>query len=277
MRRQFCLHSAFLCASAPLRLAGGPSERLRQSGSPHGRQIRRARDLADVGEERARGAASAGVDAQAFDPAQREVFDLKREGFERVFIALHGRYGEDGTVQGALELMGIPYTGSGVMASALAMDKVRTKMVWVACGLPTPRWEVLRADSDWAGVAARLGLPLIVKPAHEGSTLGLTKVTRAEELAGAFEAAARLRPAGAGRGVRRRLGADGGLRGRAGAAADPHRGAAGTLRLPEQVFQRRDPVLLPVRPGSDKRSAPSRTSSCARPKRSAAADGAGRT
>jgi D-alanine-D-alanine ligase len=132
---------------------------------------------------------AAGVDAHAFDPAQREVFDLKREGFQRVFIALHGRYGEDGTVQGALELMGIPYTGSGVMASALAMDKVRTKMVWVACGLPTPRWEVLRADSDWAGVAARLGLPLIVKPAREGSTLGLTKVTRAEELAGAFEVA----------------------------------------------------------------------------------------
>ncbi len=132
---------------------------------------------------------AAGVDAHAFDPAQREVFDLKHEGFQRVFIALHGRYGEDGTVQGALELMGIPYTGSGVMASALAMDKVRTKMVWVACGLPTPRWEVLRADSDWAGVAARLELPLIVKPAREGSTLGLTKVTRAEELAGAFEVA----------------------------------------------------------------------------------------
>ena len=92
----------------------------------------------------------AGVDAHAFDPAQREVFELKREGFQRVFIALHGRYGEDGTVQGALELMGIPYTGSGVMASALCMDKVRTKMVWVACGLPTPRWEVLHADSDWA-------------------------------------------------------------------------------------------------------------------------------
>jgi D-alanine-D-alanine ligase len=132
---------------------------------------------------------AAGVDAHAFDPAQREVFELKREGFQRVFIALHGRYGEDGTVQGALELMGIPYTGSGVMASALAMDKVRTKMVWVACGLPTPRWEVLRADSDWARVATRLGLPLIVKPAREGSTLGLTKVMRAEELSVAFDTA----------------------------------------------------------------------------------------
>jgi D-alanine-D-alanine ligase len=137
---------------------------------------------------------AAGVDAHAFDPAQREVFDLKREGFKRVFIALHGRYGEDGTVQGALELMAIPYTGSGVMASALAMDKVRTKMVWVACGLPTPRWEVLQAASDWAGVAARLRLPLIVKPAHEGSTLGLTKAMRAEDLPAAFAAAHRFDP-----------------------------------------------------------------------------------
>jgi D-alanine-D-alanine ligase len=132
---------------------------------------------------------AAGVDARPFDPAERPVFDLEREGFRRVFIALHGRYGEDGTVQGALELMGIPYTGSGVMASALCMDKVRTKMVWVACGLPTPRWEVLRIDSDWSAVAARLALPLIVKPAREGSTLGLTKVTDAGQLAAAFDAA----------------------------------------------------------------------------------------
>jgi D-alanine-D-alanine ligase len=132
---------------------------------------------------------NAGVDAHPFDPAEREVFELKREGFQHAFIALHGRYGEDGTVQGALELMGIPYTGSGVMASALCMDKVRTKMVWVACGLPTPRWEVLRADSDWAGIAARLGLPLIVKPAREGSTLGLTKVTDAGQLRAAFDVA----------------------------------------------------------------------------------------
>jgi D-alanine-D-alanine ligase len=135
------------------------------------------------------GLRNVGVDAHPFDPAEREVFEIKREGFQRVFIALHGRYGEDGTVQGALELMGIPYTGSGVMASALCMDKVRTKMVWVACGLPTPRWEVLRADSDWSGVAARLGLPLIVKPAREGSTLGLTKVTDANQLRAAFDVA----------------------------------------------------------------------------------------
>jgi len=133
----------------------------------------------------------AGVDAHAFDPAQREVLEIKRDGFQRVFIALHGRYGEDGTVQGALELMGIPYTGSGVMSSALSMDKVRTKMVWVACGLPTPKWRELRADSDWKEVAYALGLPLIVKPAREGSTLGLTKVVRAEEMADAYALAAR--------------------------------------------------------------------------------------
>ncbi|HEU5282745.1 MAG TPA: D-alanine--D-alanine ligase [Burkholderiales bacterium] len=133
----------------------------------------------------------AGVDAHGFDPAEREVLELGHEGFQRVFIALHGRYGEDGTVQGALELMGIPYTGSGVMASALAMDKVRTKMVWVACGLPTPRWEVVDAGCDWGGLAAKLGLPLIVKPAHEGSTLGLTKVTRADELPAAYALSAR--------------------------------------------------------------------------------------
>lgn len=134
---------------------------------------------------------NAGVDAHAFDPAERELFELKREKFDRVFIALHGRYGEDGTVQGALELMDLPYTGSGVMASALSMDKVRTKMVWVACGLPTPKWRQLHADSDWNAVVAALGLPLIVKPVREGSTLGLTKVTRAEQLPEAYALAAR--------------------------------------------------------------------------------------
>ncbi|MBK8019707.1 MAG: D-alanine--D-alanine ligase [Betaproteobacteria bacterium] len=133
----------------------------------------------------------AGVDAHAFDPAQRELLDLRRDGFDRVFIALHGRYGEDGTVQGALELLGIPYTGSGVMASALCMDKVRTKMVWVANGLPTPKWEVLAATSDWNAVCATLGLPLIVKPAREGSTIGLTKVTRPDQLPDAYALAAR--------------------------------------------------------------------------------------
>ena len=132
-----------------------------------------------------------GVDAHPFDPAQRELSELKQEGFQRVFIALHGRYGEDGTVQGALELMGIPYTGSGVMASALSLDKLRTKLVWVASGLPTPRHEVISADSDWAAVVGQLGLPLIIKPAHEGSTLGLTKIMQASELPTAYQHAAR--------------------------------------------------------------------------------------
>jgi D-alanine-D-alanine ligase len=134
---------------------------------------------------------AAGVDAHGFDPSQRELFELKREGFARAFIALHGRGGEDGTVQGALEVMGIAYTGSGVMASALAMDKLRTKMLWVGCGIPTPRWEVLKPGCDWQAVALRLGLPLIVKPAREGSTLGLTRVLHAADLPDAFALAAR--------------------------------------------------------------------------------------
>lgn len=135
---------------------------------------------------------SKGVDAHAFDPAVRSLGELAAENFDRVFIALHGRYGEDGTIQGALEQMGIPYTGPGVMASAIAMDKSMTKRVWLADGLPTPQYELLTAASDWAAVVARLGLPLIVKPAHEGSTLGLTKVTSAEQLPAAYALAARL-------------------------------------------------------------------------------------
>ena len=134
---------------------------------------------------------AAGVDAHAFDPAERDLHILKEKGFERVFIALHGRGGEDGTVQGALELMGIPYTGSGVMASALSMDKWRTKMVWLASGLPTPRYAILEAGTDWDAVVAELGLPIFVKPAHEGSSMGATKVTEAAQLKGAWELAAR--------------------------------------------------------------------------------------
>jgi D-alanine-D-alanine ligase len=135
-----------------------------------------------------------GVDAHPFDPAERPLDDLKRDGYARAHIALHGRYGEDGTVQGALELMQIPYTGSGVLASALAMDKWRTKLVWLAVGLPTPRFEILRADSDWDAVARALGLPLIVKPAREGSTIGLSKVGAAAELAAAYARAAEHDP-----------------------------------------------------------------------------------
>jgi D-alanine-D-alanine ligase len=121
-----------------------------------------------------------GVDAHAFDPAERGLHELKTEGFERVFIALHGRHGEDGTVQGALELLGIPYTGSGVMASAIAMDKVMTKRVWLAEQLPTPQWLWLAADDQGRErlreVPDRLGLPLIVKPPREGSSIGISKV-----------------------------------------------------------------------------------------------------
>ena len=132
------------------------------------------------------------VDAHAFDPAERDLFELRRDGYARAFIALHGRFGEDGTVQGALEVMGIPYTGSGVMASALAMDKWRTKLVWEASGIATPRYSMLRADSDFERVLRVLGLPLIVKPAREGSTLGLTKVRTAADLVPAYEFAARF-------------------------------------------------------------------------------------
>ncbi len=131
------------------------------------------------------------VDAHAFDPAERDLAELKREGFTRCFIALHGRGGEDGTVQGALEVMGIPYTGSGVTGSAIAIDKWRSKMIWMAGGLPTPRYRVLQAQDDWAAVAQDLGLPLIVKPANEGSTLGLTKVTAVAHLPAAYELAAK--------------------------------------------------------------------------------------
>jgi D-alanine-D-alanine ligase len=135
---------------------------------------------------------SQGVDAHAFDPAQQSLAELAAEKFDRVFIALHGRYGEDGTLQGALEQLGIPYTGPGVLASAIAMDKAMTKRVWLFNGLSTPRFEMLSSGSDWAAVAATLGLPLIVKPAHEGSTLGLTKVTVADQLPAAYALAAKF-------------------------------------------------------------------------------------
>ena len=134
---------------------------------------------------------SKGVDAHEFDPAKRDLADLRREGFARCFIALHGRGGEDGTLQGGLECLGIPYTGSGVLGSAIAMDKWRTKMIWLANGLPTPRYRMLSAHDDWDAVARDLGLPLIVKPANEGSTLGLTKVTDAAQLPAAYELAAK--------------------------------------------------------------------------------------
>jgi D-alanine-D-alanine ligase len=132
-----------------------------------------------------------GVDAHAFDPRDSGLEALKAQRFDRAFIALHGRFGEDGTVQGALEYLGIPYTGSGVMASALAMDKWRTKLLWRAAGLPTPDHELMSARTDPAGLAARLGLPLMVKPAREGSSIGMSKVTTIEKIAPAYELAAR--------------------------------------------------------------------------------------
>jgi D-alanine-D-alanine ligase len=138
---------------------------------------------------------SQGVDAHAFDPRDRALAELQREGYARCFVALHGRHGEDGTVQGALELLGIPYTGSGVMASAIAMDKVMTKRLWRADGLPTPRWIALDAHAQRSrerlrGVPDEIGLPLIVKPPHEGSSIGVTKVLGYSQMGDAVKLAA---------------------------------------------------------------------------------------
>lgn len=134
----------------------------------------------------------AGVDAVGYDPAETGILGLSALKPDRVFIALHGRGGEDGTLQGALELLGIPYTGSGVLASALGMDKQRTKLVWQALGLPTPESEMLGEGADWAAVTERLGLPLIVKPVHEGSTLGISIVDSPAALEAAYREAARF-------------------------------------------------------------------------------------
>ena len=139
---------------------------------------------------------SKGVDAHAFDPAERDMVDLKREGFARCFIALHGRLGEGGAVQGALELLGIPYTGSGVMASSISMDKVMTKRIWLSEGIPTPRYSLLRKGAferrQVIEVPDTLGLPVIVKPAREGSSFGVTKVLGYSGMSAAVDAAAQL-------------------------------------------------------------------------------------
>ena len=137
---------------------------------------------------------SRGIDAHAFDPRDCGLERLIEERFARVFIALHGRFGEDGTVQGALDFLGLPYTGSGVLASALAMDKLRTKLLWRGVGIPSPDYVVLDGSTDWAGVVAALGLPLMVKPAREGSSIGISKVESVERLEPAYEAAARHDP-----------------------------------------------------------------------------------
>ncbi|MDR3299655.1 MAG: D-alanine--D-alanine ligase [Candidatus Accumulibacter sp.] len=128
------------------------------------------------------------VDACAFDPAERRLSEL--EAFDRAFIVLHGRHGEDGVIQGVLESMAIPYTGSGVMASAVGIDKWRTKLLWHAVGLPTPDFEILEAHSDFAAAEARLGLPLFVKPLREGSSIGIIKVSQPGQLADAYLEAA---------------------------------------------------------------------------------------
>jgi D-alanine-D-alanine ligase len=139
---------------------------------------------------------SKGVDAHAFDPAERDLVELKRKNFRRCFIALHGRFGEDGTVQGALELLGIPYTGSGVMASAISIDKVMTKRVWLAEGVPTPQYKLLQRGAyqreQLLKIPDELGLPLIVKPAREGSSIGVAKVQGYSEVQAAVDAAAAL-------------------------------------------------------------------------------------
>ncbi|MES3010025.1 MAG: D-alanine--D-alanine ligase [Pseudomonadota bacterium] len=137
---------------------------------------------------------SQGVDAHAFDPAERDLGDLRREQFNRCFIALHGRFGEDGTVQGALELLGIPYTGSGVMASSIAMDKVMTKRIWRAEGLATPAWLEVDSVEATRHALGAIGAPMIVKPAREGSTIGLTKVTTDAQCAAAYTLAAQHDP-----------------------------------------------------------------------------------
>jgi D-alanine-D-alanine ligase len=134
---------------------------------------------------------SRGVDAHAFDPAERDLSELKREGFARCFIALHGRFGEDGTVQGALELLGIPYTGSGVMASSIAIDKVMTKRIWRSEGLPTPAWKDVASAEATRAALVELGAPMIVKPAREGSSIGLTKAMSADQCNAAYLAAAK--------------------------------------------------------------------------------------
>src|SRR5687768_6472673 len=131
-----------------------------------------------------------GVDAHPFDPAERGLDALIDEGFQRAFIALHGRFGEDGTVQGILEWLGIPYTGSGVLASALAMDKLRTKRIWAAEKLPTPSYQLLSGDTNFRIAARKLGVPLMVKPASEGSSIGMSKVRAASKLEAAYRLAA---------------------------------------------------------------------------------------
>ncbi|MFZ4527950.1 MAG: D-alanine--D-alanine ligase [Undibacterium curvum] len=135
---------------------------------------------------------SKGVDAHPFDPAERSVAELQAEKFDRVFIALHGRYGEDGSLQGVLEQCNIPYTGSGVMACAIGMDKIFTKRIWQTHGISTPGYAVLNGQSDLQALGQNLGLPMILKPPHEGSTIGITKVNHTADIQQAYTLAAQF-------------------------------------------------------------------------------------
>lgn len=135
---------------------------------------------------------SQGVDAHGIDVGKDILQVLGQGNFDRVFIVLHGRGGEDGTIQGALEILGLPYTGSGVMASAIGMDKLKTKQLWQGQNLPTPAYRVLDAETDIDDVVAELGLPMIVKPSHEGSSIGITKVNSKDQLRSAWEDAEKL-------------------------------------------------------------------------------------
>lgn len=135
---------------------------------------------------------SKGVDAHPFDPAERALSDLISEKFDRVFIALHGRYGEDGAIQGVLEYLNLPYTGSGVMASAIGMDKIYTKRIWQTHAISTPAYAVVKNQDDLDGLEQCLGFPMILKPPHEGSTIGITKVNNREELLAAYQTAAKF-------------------------------------------------------------------------------------
>lgn len=135
-----------------------------------------------------------GIDATGVDPREEPLTSLIERGFDRAFIVLHGPGGEDGTAQGALEFLGLPYTGSGVMGSALAMDKLRTKRLWLGAGLPTPDFRILRQDSDWNAIVTELGLPLMVKPAREGSSIGISKVDAVDDLPEAYGRAKALDP-----------------------------------------------------------------------------------
>ena len=191
-----------------------------------------------------------GVDAAGFDPAGRALTELVDAGYDRVFIALHGPGGEDGAVQGALEWLGLPYTGSGVLGSAIGMDKLRTKRLAQAAGVATPPWMELTGAADFDRAVAELGLPLAVKPATQGSSVGMSRVAVATELPAAWRAASALDPVR----DRRALDHERRIYGRRaagrGPAGDPHRDAARFLRLPGEVLRRRHALPHSLRPGS---------------------------